>query len=489
MLAPALVWSAIGAFLLFGLVLVWNAARANRGTAADYYLAGSGLGGLVSGLSYAATTYSAFMLVVLTGLTWQGGIGALGFELIYFAGLSLLVVFGPRFWLAGKRWGFISPAEMIGARYGSRAVAAAMAAVSLLFLIPYCTTQMAGIGLLLSGATGGGISLAAAVVTGAALALVWTLFAGLRSVAWTDAGQAVVMMVSGLLAVALVVAALGSPSAMVAALSTEDAAWLDVPGPGLWSLGTFLALSVPWFFFAITNPQVSQRLFMLRDLGAMRRMILWVLGVGFVFTLIAVIWGFAARLLAPDLAVPGEATPALLASGVLPAWVSVLLILGILSAAVSTLDSIALTVGSMVARDLLPEGTRDAAQILWGRVVVILVIAFAAVFALRGARIVEQLAALSAAGLAVTVPPVVGAFFWRCGTAAGALACLLGGAALAMFMVMVRGVSVYDPALAFSVIGASVLLFVVVSLATRPRATALDFAGELRAELDAHRVW
>lgn len=489
MLGAATVWAAIGAFLLFGLVLVWRAVRVGRGTAADYYLAGSGLGGLVSGLSYAATTYSAFMLVVLTGLTWQGGIGALGFELIYFAGLSLLVVFGPRFWLAGKRWGFISPAEMIGARYGSRAVGAAMAAVSLLFLIPYCTTQMAGIGLLLSGVTGGGISLQAAVATGAVLALIWTLFAGLRSVVWTDAAQAVVMMASGLLAVVLVVAALGGPEAMVAALATGDASWLDVPGPGLWSLGTFLALSVPWFFFAITNPQVSQRLFMLRDLSAMRRMILWVLGFGFVFTLISVVWGFAARLLVPDLAIPGEATPALLGAGVLPRWVAVLLILGILSAAVSTLDSIALTVGAMVARDLLPAGTHDRVQILWGRVVIILVIVFASVFALRGARIVEQLAALSAAGLAVTMPPVVGAFFWRRGTAAGALASLLGGAALAIYLVMLRGVSVYDPTLAFLVIGTSVLLFIIVSLVTRPRASALDFAGELRAELDAHRVW
>lgn len=54
---------------------------------------------------------------------------------------------------------------------------------------------------------------------------------------------------------------------------------------------------------------------------------------------------------------------------------------------------------------------------------------------------------------------------------------------------MLRGVSVYDPTLAFLVIGTSVLLFIIVSLVTSPRASALDFAGELRAELDAHRVW
>src|SRR5690606_3218595 len=93
MISTTLVWGAMGVFTLIGLVIVIIAARENRGTANDYYLGGANLGGLLSGLSYAATTYSAFMLVVLTGLTYRGGIGALGFELIYFAGLSLLVIF------------------------------------------------------------------------------------------------------------------------------------------------------------------------------------------------------------------------------------------------------------------------------------------------------------------------------------------------------------------------------------------------------------
>ena len=489
MISTALVWGAIGLFTLIGLVVVILAARENSGTASDYYLGGASLGGLLSGLSYAATTYSAFMLVVLTGLTYRGGIGALGFELVYFGGLSLLVVFGPRFWLAGKRWGFISPAEMLGGRYGSPAVAKVTAGVSLLFLLPYCATQMAGIGLLLSGVTGGGISLFAAVMAGAALTLFWTLFGGLRSVAWTDAGQAVVMLVSGLVAVVLAIGALGGFGSFVDALVTENAAWLDVPGPGLWSLPTFLAMSVPWFFFAISNPQVSQRLFMLRDLGAMRRMILWVLGFGFIFTLIAVIWGFAALRLQPGLEQPALATPTLLSSGILPVWVSVFLILGILAAAVSTLDSIALTIGSLVSRDLLPKGLSDRTQILWGRVVIVGVIVFASLFALQQAAIVEQLAALSAVGLMVTVAPIVGAFFWRRATAAGAIAAMLGAAALALWLVMGQGIGVYNPVLAFSVLGASVGLFVIVSLLTRPGPAALDFQAELAPDLVRHNVW
>lgn len=491
MMAPSLVWGVIGVFALIGVTIALRAARMNQGTVGDYYLGGRAVGGVVAGLSYAATTYSAFMLIVLTGLTYRGGIGALGFELIYFAGLSLLVIFAPRFWLVAKRWGFVSPAEMVGARYGSRAVARVMAAVSLLFLLPYCTTQMAGIGLLLSGVTGGEISLFQAILVGAGLALFWAVVAGLRSVAWTDAALSVVMVASGVLAVSFAVAALGGWGQFMATATLEQGEWLDVPGPGLWSFSTFVALAFPWFFFALSNPQVSQRLFILRDFAAMRRMILWVLGFGLLFTLIAVIWGFAALQLAPGLENTSMATPALLTSGVIPVWVGLLLILGILSAAISTLDSIALTVGAMVARDFVRDEREasDARQILAGRLVMVLVVLFASYFALQQAAIVQQLAALSAAGLLVCVPAIVAAFFWRGGTAAGALASMLGGGGLAIWLAMVEGVSVFNPLLPFSVAGASVSLFVAVSLLSRPRESALDFKGEIAEALARHRAF
>lgn len=491
MIAPALVWMVIFLFAALGFFIAIRAARTSTGTAGDYYVGGRNIGGMVAGLSYAATTYSAFMLVVLTGLTYRGGIGALGFELIYFAGLSLLVIFAPRFWLVGKRWGFISPAEMIGARYGSRGVARAMAGASIVFLLPYCTTQMAGIGLLLSGVTGGGISLFQAVATGATLAMFWALLAGLRSVAWTDAVLSFVMFFSGLLAVGFAVSALGGPAELLRNLRADHPEWLGVPGPGLWSFPTFIALSFPWFFFALSNPQVSQRLFILRDFRAMRRMILWVLGFGFLFTLIAVVWGLAALQLAPDLENTSMATPALLSSGVVPVWVALLLILGILSAAISTLDSIALTVGAMVARDVVrsESAPSDARQILAGRLAIVTVVLFASYFALENPAIVDQLAALSAAGLLVTVPPIVGAFFWRRGTAAGALAAILGGAGVAIWLAILLGVSVFDPLLPFAVAGTSIGLFVLVSLATTPRSGALDFQSEIAGELARHRAW
>ncbi|MDZ7749146.1 MAG: hypothetical protein U5K43_10160 [Halofilum sp. (in: g-proteobacteria)] len=121
------VWIAIGVYALLGLGVAL-ASRRRLGTGvAEHDLAGRRVGGVVSALSYGATTYSAFMMVGLAGLTYAGGVGALGFELIYLAGLGLVVIFGPRFWLVGRARGHITPSEMLGDRYDSRALAGLVA--------------------------------------------------------------------------------------------------------------------------------------------------------------------------------------------------------------------------------------------------------------------------------------------------------------------------------------------------------------------------
>ena len=52
----AWIWAAVLAFALIGGAVALTAARGNAGTAADYYLGDRRIGGMISGLSYAATT-------------------------------------------------------------------------------------------------------------------------------------------------------------------------------------------------------------------------------------------------------------------------------------------------------------------------------------------------------------------------------------------------------------------------------------------------
>ncbi len=477
------VYAAFFAYVALGTLVAVLARRGLGAGLEGYFLANRSLGGVVLALSYAATTYSAFMMVGLAGLTHRGGVGALGFELIYLSGLALVVFFGPRFWEVGRRFHLVSPAQLLAFRYDSPTLGATVAAASVLFLVPYSSVQLSGIALLMQGLSGGAIPFATGLVLAAAVAVIWAWLGGLRSVAWTDALQALVMLVTALWVVAAVLGHLGGIGGMFARLQEQAPQWLSVPGNGFFTPHTFIGLSVPWFFFAISNPQVSQRLFAPRSLGSLRVMLLGFLAFGFLYTLISVIWGFSGRLLFPELSNPDLAAPTLLASRLIPPVVSLFAMVGITAAAVSTIDSILLTLSSMVASDLfrpLRPQAPEATLLAVGRWAIPVVAAMALGFASLRLGLIAVLSVASSAGLLVTVPSIVGAFYWPRGTAAGALASVVGGGAVVLVTQLtgLRPLGMWPGVWGLIV---ATGLFVGVSLLTRPAAErAREFGEALR---------
>src|SRR5699024_11866432 len=83
----------------------------------------------------------------------------------------------------------------------------------------------------------------------------------LNSLAWTDSLQAIVMVISATLVVIFVIYELGGLGSFFGTLHSEHSGALSVPGNGFFSFSTFLGLTLPWVFFSLSNPQVSQRLF------------------------------------------------------------------------------------------------------------------------------------------------------------------------------------------------------------------------------------
>ncbi|SPJ32058.1 sodium:solute symporter family protein [Kushneria phyllosphaerae] len=476
-MSESLIWSAVGLYLVVSLVVAWR-SRQGQGTGmADYFLGNRQMGGVVSALSYSATTYSAFMMVGLAGLTYAGGVGALGFEILYFAGVSLVAIFGPRFWAVGRHFGFVTPGEMLGHRYESRGVAIAVTLTSCLFLIPYASVQLAGVGYLLSGMSGGAVSFTTGVVVATLLAIVFSRIAGMRSVAWTDSLQALFMIVASTLVALLVVHELGGFGVLFDRLALEHPQSLVVPGNGVFNLVNFLGLTLPWFFFSLSNPQVSQRLFMPKDLSAMRRMLLGFLVFGFIYTLVSVLWGFSALVAFPSLESADLATPTLLASNHVPPVLGVIVMVGILAAAVSTIDSIMLTLASMIARDLRrsPKGDRsEQAQLRLGKWVMPMIALIALGFAELRLDLIAVLSVASSSGLVVAVPAIVGAFFWRRGTAAGALVSIVSAGALVLAS-FVTGLKPLGLPPGLWGLPVATLLYVVVSLVTRPPRDGAQF--------------
>ena len=428
-------------YIITGSIVALMARREMNEGIVEYFLSGRNTGGFVAALSYSATTYSAFMMIGLAGFTYSGGVGALGFELVYLSGLSLVAFFGPRFWLIGKKNNYVSPYEMLGDRYQNQWIAFAASLSACVFLIPYLAVQLMGVGYLLSGLSGGEIPFFFGVVIAVVLAIAWALIAGMKSVTWTDSLQSLIMIVVSIIILFYVIYQhLGGFAEFFGSLAALEGDVLSVPGPGFFSFKTFLGLSLPWFFFSISNPQVSQRLFIPRDLKAMKTMIKGFLIFGFIYTMVSVIWGFSARLLIPGLSNADLATPELLASEYVPTVLALVAMIGITAAAISTIDSIMLTLSSLVVRDIFKnmednlDQDQNLRQLRTAKIAILIIALLGFFFAIQELDLIATLSVAASVGLLVVVPSMFGAFFWKKATAAGSLSSIIFGSLTALYL-------------------------------------------------------
>ncbi len=458
----------------------------------EYYLAGRKIGGFVAALTYSATTYSAFMMVGLVGYVWAGGVGAMGFELTYLIGTGmLLLIFAPRMLIAGRIWGLITPSEFLSKRYGSAAVGALASLICLVFLVPYTSVQATGPAYLLNRLTAGGISYEAGVLFTVAVTAVLAWWGGMRGVAWSDAIQALVMIITAIALLAFIIqSTLGGLGAFVSSIEAEFPELLTVPGPeAFFSFSRFLGLTVPWFFFALTNPQVSQRLFIPRSMDSLKLMLRGFLVFGLIYTVICTLFGFSSRLIYPTLSSPDIAMPRLLSERT-PSLIAIVASLGIMSAAVTTADSIVLSLGSMAARDIyraLRPKASELEELRIGKAIIVLMALAVLAFSWRPLGLIVELSVLSSAGLLAVVPPVVGAFFWKGSTAHGALAAMLVGAAMAGLLHFLRIYPLSQWPGVWALIS-SVFTFLIVSRLTRPPEGAAEFLGTLEEALKEKNV-
>ncbi|MBS3681002.1 sodium:solute symporter family protein [Ornithinibacillus massiliensis] len=476
------IWGII-IYIIIASTIALLSRKGNLPGMSGYFIGNRKMNGILSALSYSATTYSAFMMVGLAGLTYQGGVGALGFEIIYFIGVSLILIFGPRFWLAGKKNGYVTPSEMIGDRYQSKSAAIVIALMSCLFLIPYSAVQLAGVGYLLQGMTGGSISFSTGVIIAIALALFFSYAAGIRSVVWTDSLQAIFMIITSTIVVILIVHSLGGFGQFFDNLQTTQPEMLAVPGNGYFSILTFLGLTIPWFFFSISNPQVSQRLFMPNSFKGLRQMLIGFLVFGLIYTFVSVMWGFSALQLFPDLEKADLATPSLLSSDAVPPLLGVIVMVGILAAAVSTIDSIMLTLSSMFARDVygnMKSRPDDRKQLKVGKIIIPVIAILAYAFAELELDLIAVLSVAASSGLIVGVPAIVGTFFWKRGTSLGVIVSVIVTALLVLYL---EATGTKPLGLGSGIWGLiiSSVLFIGVSLISRPpEAKAHEFVNLMK---------
>ena len=497
---PIYIAIALAIWFIVGVVIAYKAREYLGKGMPEFFLANRKLSGFISGMTYSATTFSAFMMVGLVGLTWETGVGAVGFEMIYIIfTILLLIIFAPRFWVAGKIYDIITPPELIAKRYNSKWVGIVSSVICLTMLIPYASVQMMGVGFLIEGMTS--VSLPAFEVFGVTISSLYLIgvllvagfsgisafWAGMRSVSWTDAFQAIIMLGASILLVIFVFYHFfGGPAGFVTDMTTEHSQLLELN----WDLSMFIGLTLPWAFFALTNPQVSQRMFVSDSVKSIKQMIIYFSIFALIYTVITTLLGLsiAGTGLLDAGADPDSAMPVLL--GNVPVLLALVVFVSIFAAATSTLSSVTLTLSSLGSRDLVKKvkpSISERLEVYSGKIIILVILLSCIVFANLRLDMIAVLSSMASGGLLVMAPTIIGSFFWKRSTTEGALSSMVIGGVITPSLYL-AGESYYPLGWWPSFWGLliTVVIFVTVSLITEPPEGTEKFLNEVEQGVEEY---
>ena len=430
-----IVFAYLAVTLGVGLAAGRRASRSVQG-----YVAGDrDFGLLVMYFITGATVFSAFAF--LGGPGWAYSRGAAAFYILTYGvlGMAPWYAMGPRVAALGRRFGFVTQAQLLVGRFPSRGLSALMALLTLAAFVPYVTIQMRGAGIVIEAVTDGRIPLAAGAALAYAIVLVYVLTSGVSAVGWTNTFQGVFMLViAWALGIYLPTRLYGGVGPMFERIMAERPDLLSLPGltgsGEPWSWGAYSTAILASAIGVTMWPHLFMKAYTARSDTIIRRTV--ILFPTFQLFLIPVfLIGFAGVLFpeSPDQA--DFILPFLILRSDLPALVVGLFCAGALAASMSTGDALLHGAASVVVEDGVQPFTKlsDGGRRLLMRVLVVVVGGLAYLFALvEGFSLVDLLLA-SYGIICQYMPAMLAALYWRRATTAGVVAGLLAGSAVSVF--------------------------------------------------------
>ncbi|MEE4271757.1 MAG: hypothetical protein V2I67_08785 [Thermoanaerobaculales bacterium] len=435
---PAIIWTAVVYLGLVVIIGVWAVRRTKN--AKDFFIAGQGIGLLVTALATMSAAFSGFVFIGGPGLTYRMGLASLfiSIPVSFTAGLLCWVVAKRLRLLAEVREVFTVP-DVIYCRYKSRAASGLAAAAVIIGTIGYLGAQLKALGILIEAIFGtrellGEWSLAAAMLIGLVIVVFYATAGGMVAGVYTDLFQGALMVGAAVAVFYYALVAGGGLENMARSIAESDAF-----GPGhVDPLGAIPIFTAMGFFlvFAVGNlgqPHMLHKFFMLDD----PRKLKWMpLIVGLTQTLCVLIWlgiGLAVPALVATgklapLVNPDDASPQFLLNFA-PEILAGMVFAGILAAIMSTADSFVNIGSAALIRDLPHAfGRQVSDQLFWGRVAVVGIACAAAVFAYAYGDLIALLGTFAFGTFGAALGPALAiGLNWRRVTAAAATASIATG--------------------------------------------------------------
>jgi len=454
---------------------LFSGRKASRTT--EGYVAGDrSLGFLVLYFIMGASIFSAFAF--LGGPGWAYSRGAAAFYIIAYGivGLVPWYFFGPRVAELGRRFGYVTQAELFAHRFRSPALSALLAVISVAAFLPYLTLQMEGAGYVFDVVTEGRVPVWAGAAIAYVVVLLYVFRSGVMGVGWTNTFQGMFMMaLAWILGLYLPWKLHGGVEPMFEAIAEAAPRMLEAPGLDAsgepWSWGGYsssVAISVLGFSLW---PHYFMRIYTARDARTLKRTVVYY--PTFLVFLVPILFiGFSGVLAFPGVEPADAILPTVITSIELPALAVGLFCAGALAASMSTGDAILHAGASVLVKDLYgalfrPELSPGEER----RLIQVLVVVLGAVayyVAVVSEISLVYLLLLSYGFIAQLFPLLLATFFWPRATRPGALTGLLAGAAVTVIWNLVPELQWGDVHPGIWGVGANLATLVAVSLATEP---------------------
>lgn len=411
---------------------IWS--RRETHSLSGYYLAGKKLPFWVVAFSTNATGESGWLLLGLSGMGYAVGVQA------YWVVVGEILGIAASWWLISRRLkkfgdetDSITVPDVLAAKFEDKwhLVRGIAVVIILVMVTAYVTAQMVATGKAFSGYLG--MDYKTGVIVGSIFIIGYTFVGGYKAVSYTDVVQGVLMLLGLIVVPAAAVYASGGWGEMHSNLALQDASLVDMFAVSdgvkpVWiAIASFVAIGLPF----LGVPQLLIRFMSARDDGEIKKARIMSVVVLFFFTVGAVTAGVAGRALFPGLD-DAETIFPVLSNQLFPEIISGMLLVVVLSAIMSTVDSLLLLASSSVVRDSYQRiiGTTKSDETLanYGKYVTVVIGAIAVVLGIQEPRVIFDFVLASWSGLGSAFGPVIiGILYYKRITWLGVIAGMLGG--------------------------------------------------------------
>ena len=411
----------------------------------QWIVGGRGFGMLLVWLLMAGEVYTTFTFLGASGWAYSKGgpvLYILGYQPLMYV-VSFFVL--PQVWEAGRRFRLQTQADFFQVRYRSKYLAAFVALVGVVFIIPYLQLQLTGLGIIVEVASFGGIHRTPAMVISFAIVAAFVLTSGVRGVAWVSVlKDFLLLFAAAFVGVAVPYIYFGGIGPMFAALVRANPGHLVMPGATTnlghaWYVSTVFMVALGFYMW----PQFFGASFTAKSANTLRRNAVIMPFYSITMPLMFFV-GLAATLVLPGLA-NGDLSLLTIVRKTFPAWfLGIIGGAGALTAMVPAAIQI-LTAATLFAKNLcrpiLSPGMTDQQVAKLAKATVLVITAAALCSAIYTSTSLVSLLLVGYAGVTQFFPGVVLGLYSKRVTTPGIFAGMVTGVLLVVLLML----SNHDP--------------------------------------------